>query len=123
MWIRRSLMPVLERCTSIIRVGRFNMIRVNEDYIIEIDNLNYTVKRDHHKKTSRKDLLTGEYVEADYYSNVGFYENLTSAVKGVIADMNKRRLRDGVHTLEEAVAIVLENNNKVAELLEKALEV
>lgn len=97
------------------------MIRVNEHYIIEIDSMNYTVKRDYHRKRSVK--VNGEIVEVDDLRTVGYYESLLSAIKGVIDSTNKCMLRDGVHTLEEAVAIVIENNNKVAELLEKALEV
>lgn len=97
------------------------MIRVNENYIIDIDSYEYTVKRDLHRKKTAK--INGETVEVDDFATVGHYSSLTSAVKGVIANMNRCKLRDGVHTLEEAIAIVLENNNKVAELLEKALEV
>ncbi len=97
------------------------MIRVNEHYIIDIDSMNYTVKRDYHRKKSTK--VNGEIVEVDDLRTIGHYGSLVSAVKGVIDDINRCQLRDEVHTLEEAVAIVIENNNKVAELLEKALEV
>lgn len=97
------------------------MIKVNENYIIDIDSCNYTVKRDLHRKKST--IINGETVEVDDFATVGYYGSLVSAVKGVIDNMNRRKLRDGVHTLEEAVAIVLENNNRVSELLEKALEV
>lgn len=97
------------------------MIRVNENYIIDIDSYEYTVKRDLHRKRTVK--IKGEEVEVDDFATVGHYGSLGSAVKGVIDNMNRCKLREGIHTLEEAVAIVLENNNKVAELLEKALEV
>jgi len=99
------------------------MIKVNENYIIDIDSYEYTVKRDLHRKKNVKSQTTGEIVEVDDYATVGHYGSLVSAVKGVIANMNRCKLREGVYTLEEAVAIVLENNNKVSELLEKALEV
>lgn len=99
------------------------MIRVNDDYVIEIDSLNYTVKRDLHKKTLKKDKSTGEEVETDLLKTVGHYNNLSSAIKGVISDMNRLKLSSGVHELQEAVNIVLENNRRVSELLEKALEV
>lgn len=97
------------------------MIRVNENYIIDIDSYEYTVKRDLHRKRTVK--IKGEELEVDNFSTVGHYSSLTSAVKGVIESMNKCMLRDKTHTLEEAVAIVMENNNRVSELLEKALEV
>lgn len=99
------------------------MIKVNENYIIDIDSYNYTVRRDLHRKKNVKSQITGEITEVDDFATVGHYGSLGSAVKGVIDNMNRCKLREGIHTLEEAVAIVLENNNKVAELLEKALEV
>jgi hypothetical protein len=99
------------------------MIRVNEDYIIEIDNFNYTAKRDTHRTTLVKDKATGNESEVPLYNTVGHYSNLTGAIKGIITDMNSRKLRDGMHSLEEAIAIVVENNNRVSELLERALEV
>lgn len=99
------------------------MIQVNEDYVIQVDNLNYTVMRDAHRKTTRTDRATGETVEVDAYITVGYYSNLTGAIKGVINDMNTRKLSDGVHTLKEALDIVVENNNRFIELLNRALEV
>ena len=98
------------------------MIRVNEDYVIQVDSLNYTVMRDAHRKTTRTDKA-GEKVEVDAYITVGYYSNFTGAIKGVINDMNTRTLSDGVHTLKEALDIVVENNNRFIELLNKALEV
>jgi putative transposon-encoded protein len=99
------------------------MIKVNDDYIIEIDAFNYTVKRDLHKKTLKKDKILDEEIEVNLYRTVGYYGDLTSAIKGVITDMNRLKLSSGVHTLKEAVDIVLENNRRVSDLLEKALEV
>lgn len=99
------------------------MIRVNKDYVIEIDSFNYTAKRDLHRKGVRKDRLYGTEVEVDQFTTVGYYGDLTGAIKGIIRDMNNRRLTDGEHTLEEALSIILENNKKVSDLLEKVLEV
>ena len=99
------------------------MVRVNEDYIIDIDSLNYTVKRDTHRKTVRKNKTTGLEEEVDLFVTVGYFGNLTEAIKGVIKDTNSRDLSVGVHTLEEALEIVVANNNRVSELLERVLEV
>lgn len=98
------------------------MVQINDDYIVQIDALNYTVMRDAHRKTSRKDKTTGEVVETDAYITVGYYSDLAGAIKGAIKDMNARALSDGDHTLEEALSIVVKNNNRFSELLERALK-
>jgi uncharacterized protein with von Willebrand factor type A (vWA) domain len=79
--------------------------------------------RNAHRKTIRKDPTTGEISEVDVYNTVGYYSNLEGAIKGVIEDMNARALKDGTHTLKEALEIVIENNKRFIELLEKALKI
>ena len=98
------------------------MIRVNDDYIIEVDYFNYTPKRDLHKTTTRTDKKTGEVITENSYATIGHYCNLTGAIKGIIGDMNRRELSEGVIELSEAVNLVIANNQKVASLL-KSLEV
>ena len=99
------------------------MIRVNDDYVIEIDAFNYTAKRDLHRTTKKTDLITGEVTEVPSYSSIGYYSGLTEAIKGIIKDMNRRKLSKKTYSLEEAVKIVLENNKQVSELLQRALEI
>jgi hypothetical protein len=99
------------------------MVRINDDYVIEIDAFNYTAKRDLHRTTKKTDIATGEVTEVPSYSTIGYYNGLTEAIKGVIKDMNRRELSKKTYSLEEAVKIVLENNKRVSELLQKALEI
>jgi len=94
------------------------MIRVNDDYIIEIDNYNFTAKRDLHQARIKKDGST-----EDQFKTVGYYGDFSSAIRGIIRDMNIRELSDGVKTLEEALGIILKNNIRFEELLTKVLEV
>lgn len=89
------------------------MIRVNEDYVIEVDRYEYAVKIDKHRQGKN-----GE----DVYETIGHYSSLENAIKGVLEAMNKKALGEGVHTLEEALAIIGENNERFAELLEKAVQ-
>lgn len=98
------------------------MVQINDDYIIQIDSLNYTVMRDAHRKTTRTNKA-GETVEVDAYTTVGYYSDFAGAIKGAIDDMNNRALRDGVHTLKEALEIVTANNDRFTELLENVLKV
>lgn len=98
------------------------MVQINDDYIVQIDNLNYTVLRDAHRKTTRKDK-DGKKVEVDTYVTVGYYHDLAGSIRGVIKDMNVRALSDGVHDLKEALEIVVNNNDQFTRLLEQALKV
>lgn len=98
------------------------MIRVNADYVIEVDDLNYTVMRDLHKKTKRTDK-DGNKVEVDAYKIIGYYGNLSGAIKCAIEDMNVRELSDGVIELKKAVEIVAGNYKRFSDLIEGIEEV
>lgn len=98
------------------------MVRINDDYIIEVDSMNFTLMRDLHRKKKVRNTAGEEY-EVDAFSTVGYFSTLSGAIKGAIKDMNVRKLGEGVHTLKEALEIVLENNRHFSELLESVLEV
>lgn len=95
------------------------MVKVNDDYIIEIDSLNYTVKRDEHKTREEKVKGSDEVKIVPVFTTVGYFYDLATSIQGVIKDMNRRDLGEGTHSLHEAIDIVLKNNRKVTELLEK----
>lgn len=99
------------------------MIRLNDDYLIEIDSCNYTVKRDLHRIRVKIDKVTGEESRTPDYSTVGYFGTLPGAIKGVIEDMNRTHLKNGEHDLQEALAVILENNRKFSQLMERVLEV
>ena len=97
------------------------MVRVNDDYIIEVDSLNYTVKRDEHK--TRAEKVEGNDVKVvPVFTTVGYYYDLETSIQGVIKDMNRRQLGEGTHELREAVNMVMNNNRHFEALLEKALK-
>lgn len=98
------------------------MVKVNDDYFIEIDSLNYTVKRDEHKTRKVMDKVTGETSEIGLCTIVGYYGDLATSIRGVIKDMNRRQLGNGTHELREAVNMVMNNNRHFEALLEKALK-
>lgn len=74
------------------------MIRVNDDYVIEVDEMNYTVKKDLHKKAVDKN---GE--EYDMYKTLGYFNNLENALSGIIKNRLVTAYSDGEITLEEAI--------------------
>lgn len=99
------------------------MIQVNDDYLIEIDSCNYTVKRDLHRVSTKIDKVTGEDVRTPVYSTVGYFGTLAGAIKGVIDDMNRTQLKNGEYELQEALTVILENNRQFSKLLERVLEI
>lgn len=55
------------------------MIRVNKDWVVDVDEYNYILKKDLHKKTIRK-AKGKEPVEIDAYKVVGYFGTLESAL-------------------------------------------
>jgi hypothetical protein len=94
------------------------MIRVNDDYVIEVDNYGYTAKRDTHKTRISKE--TGQ--EVPVYNLVGYYGSLESAIKGILDHIKQTKLSIGTHSLKEALAICRTETRRFNELLTKALE-
>lgn len=88
------------------------MIRVNKDYVIDVDATSYTAKLDRHKKDKK-----GE----DTYSLVGYYSCIENAIAGIIKDMNVRGLQEDMD-LVEALKVIQENNRQFEEILNKAIE-
>jgi len=98
------------------------MVKVNDDYFIEIDSLNYTVKRDEHKTREEKVKGSDEVKVVPVVTTVGYYYDLATSISGIIKDMNRRQLGEGTHELHEAVNMVMNNNRHFEILLELALK-
>lgn len=98
------------------------MIRVNDDYIIDVDPYNYTVKRDLHKVKQTVNEITEEVTLTPLFRTVGHFGDIPSAVRGVIRDMNRLGLSEGIHSLTEAIKIVQDNNKQFYDLLDRVFE-
>jgi hypothetical protein len=98
------------------------MIRVNDDYIIDVDPHNYIVKRDLHKERVTVDDKTGEETRSPLYNTVGYFGDIPGAVRGIIRDMNRNALSEGLYDLIEAVKIIQDNNKQFYDLLDRAFE-
>ncbi len=92
---------------SIMSYGRLKMIRINDDWIIDVDEYNYILKRDMHRRTSRK-KKDGSVVEEDVYVNKGYFSNMEKALERVREEMVREGLKDASHTLETAVHTIRE---------------
>jgi|GEM_PF-5848625 len=54
------------------------------------------------------------------YRPVGYYSSLEKAIEGCINRTTSERIAEGMHSLEEGLAIIKEERAKFAELLRKA---
>lgn len=90
------------------------MIRVDNDYYIDVDEQCYTVKIDTHKTDKKGN---------EVYVIVGYYKNLQNAIKGVIDYQNKKKLKSENYDLKEALKIVLDNNTRFEKLLKSVVEI
>ena len=88
------------------------MIRVDKDYVIDVDTLNYTAKIDLHKTTIDK---SGK--ERPTYNIIGYYGTLRSAVKGILEYEVRSKLSKGEKSLNEAIKALDKANNKLETIL------
>lgn len=82
------------------------MIRINDDWIIDIDKYNYTLRRDMH--TTRTVKKNGEEVEEDVYTAVGHYSSLDKAFENLGKEIIRYKLIDGEYTIKTAVEAIRE---------------
>ena len=57
------------------------MIRVNDDYVIDVDSMCYTTKIDKHKTDKKGNPV---------YEVVGYYKDLDGAILAVVKSMNRK---------------------------------
>lgn len=82
------------------------MIRINDDWIIDIDKYNYTLRRDMH--TTRIIKKNGKEVEENVYTTVGHYSSLNKALDNLGKEILRYKLIDGEYTLKMAVEAIRE---------------
>lgn len=94
------------------------MIRVNEDWVIMVDSLNYTPVRDLHrtKKVYQEDGT--EKIEPIYGRPLGYYTDLAGAVKAIARAEYKNGLSGRETPLNEAVKQMQETLDRFEKILE-----
>lgn len=88
------------------------MITLIDDYVVEVEPLNYVLKIDKHK-TNKK----GE----KQYTTVGYYPTLKGAIIAVLHHMNRSQLSTDDYTLKEAIEIISRNNERLELVLRKVM--
>lgn len=92
------------------------MIRVNDDWVVDVDDFCYSLKRDMHKDIVRKNG-TVEHK----YKVFGYYNTLEKALNSLYEQLNKETLQQGLHSLSEAITTIKNNRERWEELVDKVL--
>lgn len=88
------------------------MIRINDDFIITIDTYNYILQR-----RVGVDKKTGE----PRYNPVAYCTDLLTALKAFRREYVRLGLQNGVSSLEQACAGILQSNREVEQLIQDAV--
>lgn len=94
------------------------MIRVNDNYLIDVTPLEYTALEDMHKTSI--DKKTGKTLPV--YNTVGHYGSLRSAVRGIVTRQAKKNMSDGEHSLTEAIRMLDDANMELERILSRIKE-
>ena len=89
------------------------MIRVNDDYVIDVDSMCYTTKIDKHKTDKKGNPV---------YEVVGYYKDLDGAVLAIVKSMNRSKLSEGVHDLKTALGIIRSSNEQFEKILREVIK-
>lgn len=88
------------------------MIRIKDDYVILVDDNEYTAAIDKHKKDKRG---------YDLYKDLGYYSTLKSAIKGIYAYMLRHGLSEKEYDLSEAIEYVEKVTKELNDKIDKAV--
>ena len=89
------------------------MIRVNDNYIVDVDDMNFIAKEDKHKTNTDKNGIT-----KNVYYTIGYYGTLEGALDGIRRDMIKKSLAEGEVSLKEAIEVINKANYEFKEILQ-----
>lgn len=94
------------------------MIRVTNDYCIDIDAMGYTVEKDEHKMYFDKQANK----EKPYITNLAYFGKLEYAVKYIAERVGKDMvLESGEVTLAEAIELYRKAFKQVTDAMEKKM--
>lgn len=90
------------------------MIRINEDYIIDCDEVQYILKQDRHKTETGKD---GK--ERPVMDNLGYYSTLENALRGYIGVLTRKRHASVEMSVYDALRVIGEEREALERLLKR----
>lgn len=98
------------------------MIRVNEDWVIMVDDLNYQPMRDMHRMTTVKQKDGSTKQEPYYKAGYGYFTSLKGAVKAIVRIEYKNALQGRETALHEAIKLMDETVTRFEKILEEIRE-
>lgn len=91
-----------------------NGIRLDDKYVILVDDYNYTLSRIRIKKS-------GEHEGEEYYTPEKYYHSLKDALKGYYGIIVRDALSKGEKTLSQALTTISECLDLVVSVIESAV--
>lgn len=88
------------------------MIRVNDDWVVDVDPYNYILKKDLHRMTKDRN---GNPIPA--YDTQGHFSSLQAALERLGEEMVREKLMDGARCLAEAVDAIRECRDEWRDLI------
>ena len=93
------------------------MIRINDDWVIDVDQYNYILKKDLHIVRTRKNK-DGSEAEEHGYKVAGYFSSLSGALRGFGEEIIRDKLKEPSRTLSEAVTAIRECQEEIRRLVE-----
>lgn len=88
------------------------MINLIHDYVVDVDQHNYTLMRDKHKRNKKGNPI---------YETLGYYSSLEGAISAAKQCCIKTHLGKEVYSLHEAIEIIRQVNKEFSDLLKEVL--
>ena len=94
------------------------MIRINDDWVIDVDDHNYTLKKDLHKTVKSKDKKT--MVPA--YKTVGYFSSPAKALDRLGEEIIRDKLSKPLNGLREVAEAIREAREEWREMVKMVTE-
>jgi hypothetical protein len=94
------------------------MIRVNNDWVIGLDQYSYFPMRDMHREKTITRKNRGTTIEHDYKGGYGYYTSLKGAVKAIAQVEYKNALQSRDASLLEAIKLMDDTLKRFEKILE-----
>lgn len=89
------------------------IIRLNDDWVIEVNDMSYMLKKDRHRKDKNGD---------DVYTISGYYTSLEGALKGFRKELIRYGFEDKAMSVKEALKVVEKANKEFDAVLLGVME-
>lgn len=90
------------------------MIRIDEDYVVDVDDFNYTLKR-------VKVAASGKNKGKEYFQTVGYFHSLSEALERYGQEKVRDGLKSGTMTLSEALTYIRAADEEVSRTIREAI--